>query len=53
MREPSMGRWRLAVFQGNPIGSEFRVNTYTTGHGVFGQRHDQIVPVEMTGFTVE
>jgi hypothetical protein len=46
--------------QGNPVGPEFPVNTYTTGHtqdgsnwGVFGQRYGQIVPVELMRFTVE
>ena len=74
---------RAGWSQGDPVGPEFRVNTYTTGdqyagirsvaadplgnfvvvwvsdfqdgsnRGIFGQRYNMIVPVELMLFRVE
>jgi len=49
---------RPAWPQGDPLGLEFRVNTHTTlsqggSSGVFGQRYNLIVPVELMQFSIE
>ena len=48
---------RAGAAQGEPVGPEFQVNTYTTSYqrspAIFGQRYNMMVPVELLHVRVE